>query len=131
MCSTFACVCHLLQLTLLYYYAVVAASIFSDHSIDLINLNHSIDLLTMPVQTRSMMRHGIQSSVSSSSPGSTCLPPLTSSMDNTPPVSQEFKVSLPELIDQCSSSSTSSFDDDISSTTSSTLSDSKFEILEF
>jgi len=36
-----------------------------------------------------------------------------------------------ELIDQCSSSSTSSFDDDTSSTTSSTLSDNKFEILEF
>jgi len=65
MCSTFACVRRLLviQLMLVYYYAVVATSIYSDHSIDHIKFNHSIGLITMPVQTRSMTRHGIQSSV--------------------------------------------------------------------
>jgi hypothetical protein len=121
MCSTFDCVRRIIVIqltnnTIIYYYAFVATFITTDHSIDLVNLNHSIDFPNMPVQTRPMKQKGIQSTVSPSTFCPTCL--IASDSSNITPLSalHEPTTLLPDFDNQCLSPSILSVVDDSSST---------------
>jgi hypothetical protein len=118
MCSTFDCVrCIIvIQLTIIYYYAFVATYIITDHSIDLSNLNHSIDFLNMPVQTWSMKQKEIQSTVLSSTIFPTCLIASDSSNILTLSALHEPTTLLPDFVNRFLSQSILSVVDDSSST---------------
>jgi hypothetical protein len=108
----------------------VATSIITDHSIDLVNLNHSIGFPNMPVQTRSTKQKEIQSTVSTSTFCPTCL--LASDSSNIPTLSalHEPTTLLPDFVNKCLSPSILSVVDD-SSLTGLATSSFKFEKLPF